>query len=540
MPSEPASSPRRADAAGRSSPPSPPPPPRSSAPAACTSPGPNRSLPRETTASSPPARPPWSRPPPRRIAPGPHDDPAEKGHPGAREAGVTGYIDTMLGRPRTDDPPPMIFAGGPWSNRHTSGPDLMARFAALDPVAKIAWRKRLTSMAEPVPRGHRGPGQAGRRRLHQGQPRKSRTRSWPPRPVSTFTAPAVRAHHRGPVRRPRVRRQPRPGPGWQEIGFPGDIQPRGYTSGRGGALRRPRPRSSRAPRSSPTWSSSSAWSRNHMTKAIVIGSGACGSFAAMVLAQAGWQVTMFEKGPNHFSNLAGPGPDRHGVRQRQPGHDRALTSPGPDPEVFPRTWRPNEDVLRPVHRQRRRAAPGRRRRHRALGRQGARGSGTSTSSSGPRSARSRAPTWPTGRSATHEIAPFYDEVEQLIGVQGDIGGPPRPRDKSTRPGPGPVPDAARARRCARRWPSPPERQTPSACTRSRSRWRPTRPAVTTASTPATTAGSAASFGCPVVARPSALIPLRQALRTGQVQLVPETMVTKVLLAPRARPARRPG
>src|SRR5690242_12715386 len=32
-----------------------------------------------------------------RIAPGPHDDPAEQGHPGAREAGVTGYIDTMLG-----------------------------------------------------------------------------------------------------------------------------------------------------------------------------------------------------------------------------------------------------------------------------------------------------------------------------------------------------------------------------------------------------------------------------------------------------------
>ena len=32
-----------------------------------------------------------------RIAPGPKDDPAEAGHPGAREAGVTGYIDTMLG-----------------------------------------------------------------------------------------------------------------------------------------------------------------------------------------------------------------------------------------------------------------------------------------------------------------------------------------------------------------------------------------------------------------------------------------------------------
>src|SRR5579864_2930383 len=76
-----------------------------------------------------------------RIAPGPRDDPAEKGHPGAREADVTGYIDTTLAA--LQDDPSAVFAGGPWSNRHTSGPNLMASFAALDPVAKIAWGKRL-------------------------------------------------------------------------------------------------------------------------------------------------------------------------------------------------------------------------------------------------------------------------------------------------------------------------------------------------------------------------------------------------------------
>ena len=80
-----------------------------------------------------------------RIAPGPSDDPAEAGHPGAREADVTGYIDSMLGAlGALGDAGPLVFAGGPWSNRHTSGPDLMAHFATLDPVARIAWRRRLT------------------------------------------------------------------------------------------------------------------------------------------------------------------------------------------------------------------------------------------------------------------------------------------------------------------------------------------------------------------------------------------------------------
>jgi hypothetical protein len=89
-----------------------------------------------------------------RIAPGPQDDPAEAGHPGAREAGVTGYIDALLGalaalkaadksgagKPASA---PVIFAGGPWSNRHAPGPDRMASFIALDPVSRFAWRTRL-------------------------------------------------------------------------------------------------------------------------------------------------------------------------------------------------------------------------------------------------------------------------------------------------------------------------------------------------------------------------------------------------------------
>ena len=78
-----------------------------------------------------------------RLIPGPHDDPAEAGHPGAREAGVTRYIDTMLGA--LDLKPPKVFAGGPFSNRHGSPVDDMATFIGLDLPHATAWKSRLAS-----------------------------------------------------------------------------------------------------------------------------------------------------------------------------------------------------------------------------------------------------------------------------------------------------------------------------------------------------------------------------------------------------------
>jgi len=77
-----------------------------------------------------------------------------------------------------------------------------------------------------------------------------------------------------------------------------------------------------------------------MRKAVVIGSGAGGSLAAVELAQAGWQVVVFEKGPNHFSNLDGEGPI--GTLFSNDGLTMDVRYfAGPDPRVFPRTWRPN-------------------------------------------------------------------------------------------------------------------------------------------------------------------------------------------------------
>ena len=42
--------------------------------------------------------------------------------------------------------------------------------------------------------------------------------------------------------------------------------------------------------------------------AIVIGSGPGGSVAAWILASAGWNVTIFEKGPSYFGDLTSPTP----------------------------------------------------------------------------------------------------------------------------------------------------------------------------------------------------------------------------------------
>jgi hypothetical protein len=159
-----------------------------------------------------------------RIAPGPTDDPAEAGHPGAREADVTGYIDTMLGA--LDDQ--NIFAGGPWSNRHTSGPDLMARFTPLDPVARIAWRKRIIAWQDQYAKGI-----SQLDKLAGGdftnKPPAQQDKILATRSVSEFTSLLFEHTIEGLYASPEYGGN-RGLAGWKEIGFPGDVQPRGYSA----------------------------------------------------------------------------------------------------------------------------------------------------------------------------------------------------------------------------------------------------------------------------------------------------------------------
>lgn len=83
-----------------------------------------------------------------RLVPGPHDDPAEAGHPGAREAGVVSYVDRLLSA--FDHDPPAVFAGAPWSDRHAAGPDRMAEFVPLVERQERAWRPRIARLRKDV------------------------------------------------------------------------------------------------------------------------------------------------------------------------------------------------------------------------------------------------------------------------------------------------------------------------------------------------------------------------------------------------------
>ncbi len=72
-----------------------------------------------------------------RLIPGPPEDPS----PGALQAGVAEAIDLLLGAFEVS--PPLIHAGGPFSDRAGARHDNFADFVALDRQSELGWRIRL-------------------------------------------------------------------------------------------------------------------------------------------------------------------------------------------------------------------------------------------------------------------------------------------------------------------------------------------------------------------------------------------------------------
>jgi choline dehydrogenase-like flavoprotein len=242
------------------------------------------------------------------------------------------------------------------------------------------------------------------------------------------------------------------------------------------------------------------------TRALVVGSGAGGSTAAMVLARAGFDVTILEKGRNYFADLTAATPHTR-YSNDELKNDRWFAEP--DPELEPRTFRRVGDTeprvtgaILPLP-------------------QTVGGGTVHWDAKTPRYwdidfrkltllgpvPGAQVADWPFGYD---EIAPHYDEVERLIGVSGDIrqlaavtlAHAPRSRALPMPPGPSQLSSLKAAAGCAAlgldAFPAP---------MAINSRPYDGRPACNNC-------GFCSGYGCPIHARVGALAPLRLALLAG--------------------------
>src|SRR2546423_7245950 len=81
-------------------------------------------------------------------------------------------------------------------------------------------------------------------------------------------------------------------------------------------------------------------------KAIVVGSGAGGAVAAMVLAERGWHVVVFEKGPNYVGDLRDPSPRSLFSNDELKSGYRGFEDP--DTVSEPRTYRKHKSQKKPL------------------------------------------------------------------------------------------------------------------------------------------------------------------------------------------------
>lgn len=160
-----------------------------------------------------------------RLIPGPLDEPEEAGHPGAREANVVRYIDTMLGALSVS--PQEVFAGGPFSNRAGGTADDMASFIGLGPAEADAWTSRLAGYRTAYRRGIVAlDGLTGGDFASASDAEKDAALVKDPEGfVTLLFGHAIEGMYSCPEYGGNAGLV-----GWTDISFPGDSQPRGYSA----------------------------------------------------------------------------------------------------------------------------------------------------------------------------------------------------------------------------------------------------------------------------------------------------------------------
>jgi hypothetical protein len=158
--------------------------------------------------------------------------PARDPHPGGAAVGCADYIDGLLGAFGVE--PPRIFAGGPFSGR-AGGAAGFGDFLPLSRVEELAWRTRIEGSRGIAAREFNGPVRGWQEEYRAGVAalgadfttvdaaiQDARLDAFP-----DFRAVLYRHACEGAYAAPEYGGN-RDQAGWTAIGFPGDVQPRGY------------------------------------------------------------------------------------------------------------------------------------------------------------------------------------------------------------------------------------------------------------------------------------------------------------------------